>query len=40
MIPQNYTHLDEEPARKMELIIEKMEELDDVQEVWHNWDEE
>ena len=32
--------LDAEGARKMNLIIEKMEELDDVQEIWHNWDEE
>ncbi len=40
MIPQNYMSLDEEGIRKMNLIIEKMEELDDVQEIWHNWDEE
>lgn len=40
MIPQNYMSLAEEPAKKMGLIIEKMEDLDDVQEVWHNWDEE
>ena len=41
MVPQNYIHLDDpEAARKMGLIVEKMEELDDVQEIWHNWDEE
>ena len=40
MVPQNYMSLDSEGARKMNLIIEKMEELDDVQEIWHNWDEE
>ncbi len=40
MIPQNYVSLTDEAAKKMELIIEKMEELDDVQDVWHNWDEE
>ena len=40
MVPQNYMSLDAEGARKMGLIIEKMEELDDVQEIWHNWDEE
>lgn len=40
MVPQNYISLDEEGARKMGLIIEKMEDLDDVQEIWHNWDEE
>ena len=40
MVPQNYITLDEEGSRKMGLIVEKMEELDDVQEIWHNWDEE
>ncbi len=40
MVPKNYIHIDEEAVRKLELIIEKLEELDDVQEVWHNWDEE
>ena len=40
MVPQNYMSLDAEGTRKMNLIIEKMEELDDVQEIWHNWDEE
>lgn len=40
MVPQNYMSLDAESARKMNLIIEKMEDLDDIQEIWHNWDEE
>ena len=40
MVPQNYMSLDEEGARKMGLIVEKLEDLDDVQEIWHNWDEE
>jgi len=40
MIPQNYMALADEAARKMGLIIEKLEELDDVQEIYHNWDEE
>ena len=40
MVPQNYMSLDAEGAKKMNLIIVKMEELDDVQEIWHNWDEE
>lgn len=40
MIPQNYMSLAEDSARKMELIIEKLEELDDVQDIYHNWDEE
>ena len=41
MIPQNYMAIDnDEGKKKMGLIIEKLEELDDVQEIWHNWDEE
>ena len=40
MVPQNYMHLDEEGSRKMGLIVEKLEDLDDIQEIWHNWDEE
>lgn len=39
MVPQTYMTLDEESTKKMELIIEKMEDLDDVQEIWHNWEE-
>ena len=39
MVPQTYIELDEEGARKMGLIIEKLEDCDDVQEIWHNWDE-
>ncbi len=40
MVPQNYTKLDSESARKMQLIIDNLEDLDDVQDVWHNWEEE
>lgn len=40
MVPQNYMSLDEAATKKMNLIIENMEDLDDVQEIWHNWDEE
>ena len=41
MVPQNYMAIDDEDGKKkMGLIIEKLEELDDVQEIWHNWDEE
>lgn len=39
MIPQNYIELDEESARKMNLIVENLEDNDDVQNIWHNWDE-
>lgn len=40
MLPQNYMSLTDDAAKKMGLIIEKLEELDDVQEIYHNWDEE
>lgn len=39
MVPQTYIALDAEPARKMRLLIEHLEDLDDVSEVYHNWDE-
>ena len=39
MIPSTYTTLDENSSRKMELLIEKLDELDDVIEVFHNWEE-
>lgn len=39
MVPQTYISLDEEPARKMGLLIENLEDLDDVIEVYHNWEE-
>ena len=39
MVPNNYISLDENGVRKMELILEKLDELDDVMDVYHNWDE-
>ena len=39
MVPNNYVQLDENGVRKMELILEKLDELDDVIDVYHNWDE-
>ena len=39
MVPQTYIDLDEEGSRKMSLIVEKLEDNDDVQEIWHNWSE-
>ena len=39
MLPQTYITLDAEPARKMGLLIENLEDLDDVIEVYHNWEE-
>ena len=39
LIPSTYVTLDENGARRMELILEKLDELDDVIDVYHNWDE-
>ena len=40
MVPQNYQKLDsEEHIKLMEKLIDIMEEDDDVQNVWHNWEE-
>lgn len=38
-VPSTYTKLeDEELIKKMSLLLEHLEENDDVQNVWHNWD--
>ena len=39
MVPQNYQPLGPEHAALMEKLIDVMEEDDDVQNVWHNWEE-
>jgi YebC/PmpR family DNA-binding regulatory protein len=40
MVPQNYQKLDsEEQATQMQKLIDAMEDDDDVQNVWHNWEE-
>ncbi|MBR2289510.1 MAG: YebC/PmpR family DNA-binding transcriptional regulator [Clostridia bacterium] len=39
MIPSNYIQLDEQSAEKMQRLIDNLEDLDDVLEVYHNWDE-
>ena len=40
MVPQNYQTLDnEEHVKLMEKLIEIMEDDDDVQNIWHNWEE-
>lgn len=37
-IPSTYTTLDDEEAvKKMNLLLENLEEDDDVQNVFHNW---
>ena len=39
MIPNSYISLDADGVRRMELILEKLDELDDVIDVYHNWEE-
>lgn len=39
LIPSNYIKLDEEKAKKMQILLDNLEELDDVMEVYHNWEE-
>ena len=39
MVPTTTVSLDEEGSAKMERLIEKLEELDDVMDVYHNWEE-
>lgn len=39
MIPNNYVSLDEQAAQKMQRLIDNLEDLDDVMEVYHNWEE-
>ena len=40
MIPQNYVELtDDEAIKKMNIIIDRLDEDEDVQQVYHNWDE-
>ena len=41
MVPQNYVKLEkEEDVKNMERLIELMEDDDDVQNVYHNWEQE
>ena len=40
MIPQNYVELtSEDDIKKMNRILDMLDEDDDVQDVYHNWDE-
>ena len=40
MVPQNKQKLEsEEQATMMQKLIDAMEDDDDVQNVWHNWEE-
>lgn len=39
-IPDTYTQIEDElQIKKMEMLLEMLEENDDVQNVWHNWEE-
>ena len=39
MVPTTTVVLDENGIEKMERLIERLEELDDVMNVYHNWEE-
>ena len=39
MIPSTTVDLDENGREKMERLIERLEELDDVANIYHNWNE-
>ena len=40
MVPQNYVKItSEDDVKKFEKMIDLLEDDDDVQNVWHNWEE-
>ena len=39
MLPTTTVALDEKGTEKMERLIERLEELDDVANIYHNWEE-
>ncbi len=39
MFPSTYVSLDEQASEKMQKLVDRLEELDDVLEVYHNWEE-
>ena len=39
MVPTTTVALDEKGAEKMERLLERLDELDDVANVYHNWEE-
>ena len=39
MVPTTYVELDEKGTEKMQRLIDSLEDLDDVMDVYHNWDE-
>lgn len=40
MVPQTTVKLEPESARKMQLLLDNLEDNDDVSEVFHNWEED
>ncbi len=40
MVPTTYTKLGEEQALQMEKLSDSLEDLDDVQNIYHNWEQE
>lgn len=39
MLPTTYIELDEKTSERMQKLIDNLEDLDDVMDVYHNWDE-
>ncbi|HIR09628.1 MAG TPA: YebC/PmpR family DNA-binding transcriptional regulator, partial [Candidatus Avoscillospira stercoripullorum] len=40
-VPQNYQKLEsEDDIKNMEKLIDMLEDDDDVQNIWHNWDQD
>ena len=39
MVPTTYVELDEKTSERMQKLIDNLEDLDDVMDVYHNWDE-
>ena len=39
MVPTTYIELDEKGCERMQKLIDNLEDLDDVMDVYHNWDE-
>ena len=39
MVPSTYIQLDAKNGEKMQRLIDNLEDLDDVMNVYHNWEE-
>ncbi len=39
MVPTTYVELDEKGSERMQKLIDRLDDLDDVMDVYHNWDE-